>query len=80
MPSRFPDSIAEVLAELREALEQQRLHHGRSGTNHHPGPARHPAVRRPTQNHPSSNRAEIDRALAEIQVRELGGKVRIDSD
>jgi type III restriction enzyme len=72
-------SIVEVLAELREALE----HNGFTAAEAERIiiPVTQGAL--PLGSHPKSIRFEpdeIDRAVAEIQIRDLGGKARFDSD
>ena len=72
-------SIVEVLAELREALE----HNGFTTAEAERIIIPVTQGTLPLGAHPKSIQvepSEIDQAIAEIQVRELGGKARVDSD
>ena len=72
-------SIVDVLAELREALE----HNGFTAAEAERIIIPVTQGTLPLGAHPKSIQmepSEIDRAVAEIQVRELGGKARVDTD
>jgi type III restriction enzyme len=72
-------SIVDVLAELREALE----HNGFTTAEAERIIIPVTQGSLPLGAHPKSIQvepSEIDRAVAEIQVRELGGKARVDTD